>query len=65
MTFFRKKDFHISTYIADCIQANDHVDKIRSTTMKNIPGWTHNLNGGSVRDQHDGTCLNGNREVHS
>ena len=65
--FFPKNKLltYTSIYIADCIGANDHVDKLRSTTMKTIPGWTHNLNGGSVRDQHDATCLAGNREVHS
>ena len=57
--------FYISTYIKDCIKANDHVDKLRSTAMKSIPGWTHNLNGGSVRDQDDTTCLADNRVVHS
>merc|ERR1712062_410502 len=46
-----------SSIVIDCIKANDHVDKLRSTAMKTIPGWTHNLNGGSVRDQDDATCL--------
>ena len=48
-------------YFSDCVKLNAHVNKLRGTTTKNVPGWNlDNVNKGSVINENLGSCREGN-----
>ena len=51
--------FHVS--FVDCVSLNAHVNGLRGTTTKNVPGWNlDNVNKGSVINENLGSCREGN-----
>ena len=45
----------------DCVSANAHVNSLRGTTTKNVPGWNlDNVDRGSVINKKYGSCHDGN-----
>ena len=47
-------------HLIDCRELNEHVNKLRGTTSKNVEGWTLNVDYGSVTDEHYGKCRDDN-----
>ena len=45
----------------DSVSLNAHVNSLRGTTTKNVPGWNlDNINGGTVTNLNYGRCRDGN-----
>ena len=46
-------------HLIDCRELNEHVNKLRGTTSKNVEGWTLDVEHGSVRDHNAGSTCGG------
>ena len=47
--------------ILDCVNLNSHVNKLRGTTTKYVPGWNlDNINQGSITLHNHKNCRSGN-----
>ena len=51
--------FHV--LFVDCVSLNAHVNRLRGTTTKNVPGWNlDNVDSGSVINENWGSCRDDN-----
>ena len=43
--------------ITDCRKLNQHINKLRGTKSIHVNGWTLDVDGGSVKKDHESECL--------